>query len=606
MTVTCFRFLPIAVFALCAIARAQPKAPAPVLTADEARVLSERALRFIPEMAASFDGGVITGESIRQLMRPQLQAQTRMGVQLPKARLVQWALALTESELDHQLLVRQSMAAGYKPDLFTARQQLAERRRQMGEDAYAQTMAMQGVDEDVVVRKMAENEMVNRWLAEQVAPTVEVDEDEARRYYKDHKDEFEMPAARRLWHILVAKRLNVPKQRQKFFRQNAEDMLVRLREGMPFERLAKSGSDCPSATNGGDLGLVSDDKLNKNVRSAVKRLKFGQISDVLESPAGVPHFHGRSDRTGTPAEVRGGQGTDRPAAAGRERRRDDEADEGDGSRRQQRPDPHPSGRQMTRSSQDYWDAIADEYQRVIRIRVDGFHYGPLVPGDSELGLLPEDVRGLRCLELGSGGAQNSVYLAGRGARCVACDISGGQLLEAGRLAQEHHVFVDLVQADLDHLPFRAKPTFDLIHSCYALPFVDEPCKVIQVAAEMLAPGGAFILSTSHPLAMGEWLEVDEGETGVFMQDYFRPATDWRQEGDAEEVCRAVPLSTLFQWFVDAGLTVERLLEPVPPSRAALSDRALRERVPYWSKDWAERRDELSRVPFLTVVRAVRR
>jgi peptidyl-prolyl cis-trans isomerase C len=290
MTMTVCRLLLIALAGFGLVGVAQPKAPEPVMTPDEAQAAAERALAFIPKMAASFDGGMIEGEQIRQLMRPQLQAQLRMGVQIPQARLQQWALALTESELDHQLLLGQATAAGYKPDLFTARQELAERRRQMGEEAYARTMAMQGVDEDVVVRKLAENQMVNQWMAEQVAPTVNVDEDEARHYYKEHKDEFKMPEARRLWHILIAKRLNVPQKRLKFFRQNAEDMLGRLREGMSFQRLARSGSDCPSAPNGGDLGLVPDDKLNKAVRSTVAKLVPGQISDVVESPEGYHIF----------------------------------------------------------------------------------------------------------------------------------------------------------------------------------------------------------------------------------------------------------------------------------------------------------------------------
>jgi peptidyl-prolyl cis-trans isomerase C len=269
---------------------AQPEAPAPVMSPEEAQAAAERALTFIPKMAASFDGGMIDGEEIRQLMRPQLQAQLRMGVQVSATKLQQWALALAESELDHQLLLRQAAAAGYKPDLFTARQELAERRQQMGEEAYARTMAMQGVDEDVVVRKLAENRMVNQWMGDQVAPTVSVDDAEARQYYKEHKDEFRMPEVRRLWHILVAKRLNVPKKRLKFFRQNAEDMLARLREGMSFQRLARSGSDCPSAPNGGDLGLVPDDQLTKEVRAAVAKLAPGQISDVVESPAGFHIF----------------------------------------------------------------------------------------------------------------------------------------------------------------------------------------------------------------------------------------------------------------------------------------------------------------------------
>ena len=260
---------------------------------------------------------------------------------------------------------------------------------------------------------------------------------------------------------------------------------------------------------------------------------------------------------------------------------------------------------MSRSSQGYWDAIAAEYQRVTRIRVDDFHYGPLVPGDRQLGLLPATLTGMRCLELGCGGAQNSIYLAKCGARCVACDLSGEQLAAAGRLAAEHHALVDLVQADLDHLPFRGRPRFGLIHSCYALPFVAAPERLIQAAAELLVPGGVFVLSTSHPLDMGEWLEVDGGDTGVFTQDYFSPAKDWRQEGEAEEASRAVPLSTLFGWFRQAGLVVDQLLEPRPEARNVVSDRALRDQVPYWSADWMERRDDLSRIPFLVVVRAIK-
>lgn len=260
---------------------------------------------------------------------------------------------------------------------------------------------------------------------------------------------------------------------------------------------------------------------------------------------------------------------------------------------------------MSGSSRGYWDAIAGEYQRDTRIRVDDFHYGPLVPGDRELGLLPAKVAGLRCLELGCGGAQNSLYLATQGAECVACDLSGGQLATARRLNREYRTEVQLVQADLDHLPFRADSRFDLVHSAYALPFVREPDKLIRAAAERLVSGGVLLLSTAHPLAMGEWLEVDDGETGIFTQNYFQPAKDWRQEGDTEEVCHAVPVSTLFGWVRSAGLVVDQLLEPAPQPRTVLSDRALREQVPYWSEDWQERRDELSRIPFLLVLRAIK-
>jgi peptidyl-prolyl cis-trans isomerase C len=251
---------------------------------------ADQALAFIPDVAASYDGGVIRGDDIRDLMRPQLEAQLRSGVRLGTGQLVQWALALTATEMDHELAVRDATAAGLKPDLLGAREELAKRRQSMGEEVFAQTMAMQGVHEDVVVRKLAENNMINRWLAEQVRAETTIDEDTLRDHYKENKADYKMPDSRQLWHILIAKRPGMTKDREKLLRANAEDVLARLREGMSFQRLARSGSDCPSAPRGGDLGLVPEDRLNKDVRRAVSRLEFGEISDILESPAGYHIF----------------------------------------------------------------------------------------------------------------------------------------------------------------------------------------------------------------------------------------------------------------------------------------------------------------------------
>ncbi|MBL7012580.1 MAG: hypothetical protein ISR85_06605, partial [Kiritimatiellales bacterium] len=40
------------------------------------------------------------------------------------------------------------------------------------------------------------------------------------------------------------------------------------------------------------------------------------------------------------------------------------------------------------SSARYWNDIAELYQKETRISTSDFHYGPLLPGDSQLELLP--------------------------------------------------------------------------------------------------------------------------------------------------------------------------------------------------------------------------
>jgi len=258
---------------------------------------------------------------------------------------------------------------------------------------------------------------------------------------------------------------------------------------------------------------------------------------------------------------------------------------------------------MTDAGRAYWERTAEQYQTATRIRCDDFHYGPLLPGDRELRLLPPLSAGMRCLELGCGGAQNSIFLARRGAVCTALDSAGAQLAWARRQAARHDVNVRFVQACLSALPLAPRARFDLVHSSYALPFVQDPRRVLRAAARRLVPGGTLVLSTAHPLSTAEWLEVDNGETGLFVRNGFVPEPEVRCAGPARvgaAVCRPVLISRIFAALREAGLSVLELVEPRPLSAAELSRPGWRARVPYWSRAWLERAPVLERTPFVVV------
>ena len=210
----------------------------------------------------------------------------------------------------------------------------------------------------------------------------------------------------------------------------------------------------------------------------------------------------------------------------------------------------------------YWDDLAEVYQKETRISTTDFHYGPLLPGDSTLQLLPSIGKndpksfqgseknmpagssGFQALEIGSGAGQNSIFLAKQGAECVAIDISKEQLAHGRKLAKAENVEVDFQCVSMDSLkdlqyPPRPAGTppkegvlkaplhgrggrsnamggvglFDLIHSTYALPFSSDPARVIKEASAMLKPDGTFLLTTGHPLYAGEWLEVGPAGDG---------------------------------------------------------------------------------------------
>ncbi|MCH2174309.1 MAG: class I SAM-dependent methyltransferase [Lentisphaeria bacterium] len=265
---------------------------------------------------------------------------------------------------------------------------------------------------------------------------------------------------------------------------------------------------------------------------------------------------------------------------------------------------------MNRSDQQeaYWDETADLYNEITTISIKDFHYGPLLPGDSQLSLLPSQLQGLSALELACGAGQNTIYLHDQGVNCSAMDISQKQLGEATKIATNRQI--NFFQSPLDALTeYPALGKFDLIHSSYGIPFADHPSKLIkQLCENHLNEGGTFICSLAHPLYYGEWLELDENEEGMFMDNYFEHKRDKRElyEGHVSEIgSDAYPISEMLNWFIDAGLKIEKVLEPKAINPNNLSTEQLNSKIPYYSKDWLELYPILAKVPVVFIIKATK-
>ncbi len=245
----------------------------------------------------------------------------------------------------------------------------------------------------------------------------------------------------------------------------------------------------------------------------------------------------------------------------------------------------------------YWDAIAAEYQQMTTIRCDDFHYGPQIPGEAALRLLPDFAPGATALELGCGGAQNSLWLSARGLTCTALDASEAQLEHARMLASISGVTIRFLRAELECFrPLLGGERYDFVHSSHALEFVEHPAGVVRDMAACLKPGGTLMLSTVHPLFNGQWVEgqsaegAEDGEdvftgSALLLTRYFQPPDDVRDESHGHVISRAHPLSNWFRWLRDAGLEVTALEEP-----AAVAD------APYTSEDWASHDGQLDAIP----------
>jgi SAM-dependent methyltransferase len=166
------------------------------------------------------------------------------------------------------------------------------------------------------------------------------------------------------------------------------------------------------------------------------------------------------------------------------------------------------------------------------------------------------------------------------------------MLERAR-ADWAHPRVSYRREAIEHLVFE-RARFDLVVSSLALHYVEDYAGLMATIASWLAPGGVLVYSIEHPIYTarlpGEgWVVDAEGRRTGWRLDRYA------DEGPREETwfvagVRKVhrTLATLIDGLIDAGLVVERLVEPVPGER--------------WLRDhpvWADER----RRPIFLLVRA---
>ncbi|MBM3944013.1 MAG: class I SAM-dependent methyltransferase [SAR202 cluster bacterium] len=198
-----------------------------------------------------------------------------------------------------------------------------------------------------------------------------------------------------------------------------------------------------------------------------------------------------------------------------------------------------------------------------------------------LGLLP-DVKGLRVLDLGCGAGQLSRYLAEQGAASVVGVDLSEKMLELAR-AKWAHPRVTYQRDALETASF-PNGSFDLVVSSLAFHYVEDYVGLVRRIAGWLRPGGALVFSTEHPVFTARlpgdgWVSGGEGGGRRWAIDRYADEGPRQENWFVRGVRKAHrTFATLVNGLLDAGLAIERVVEPVA------SEQWLRDH-PDWPDEW---------------------
>jgi SAM-dependent methyltransferase len=233
----------------------------------------------------------------------------------------------------------------------------------------------------------------------------------------------------------------------------------------------------------------------------------------------------------------------------------------------------------TDSSRAAWDRWARAYVEPGRRNWAAEpHWGIWHVPEAELGVLPP-VGGLDVVELGCGTAYVSAWLARRGARVVALDLSAAQLATARMLQREFGLVFPLVRASAEDVSIR-DASFDLAVSEYGACLWCDPYRWVPEAGRLLRDGGLLVFLVNATIMT---LATPDEDNLPATDRLRRPQFGLHriQWPGHEEVEFHLSHGDWIRCLRASGFEVEKLIEVRPPDGAST-------RFPFVTLEWAQR------------------
>ena len=221
-------------------------------------------------------------------------------------------------------------------------------------------------------------------------------------------------------------------------------------------------------------------------------------------------------------------------------------------------------------NRDVWDADAVNWVASGK-RMWGLEipiWGNWGKSEEDLAMLPADMSGQSAIELGCGTGYVAGWMARRGARVTAIDVSPAQLETARELAQVHGADVTFIEGNAEEtgLP---DGSFDFAISEYGAAIWCPPEIWLREAWRLLRPAGQLVFLGNHPLSL-ICSPTDGAPCDMKLHRPYRDmwGADWTNVAfDPTGICFNLTMSGWMDLFREVGFVVDGYHEIYAPDWA---------------------------------------
>lgn len=253
-----------------------------------AQTAAPSAVVLVDRIVAVVNSEVITSREVAERMKAVTQQLSQQGTPLPPPDVLQ--KQVLERMIMDRLQIQLAKETALRVDDLQLDRTVARvaESNKMSLTEFRHTLERDGIQFDKFREEIRNEIMLSRLREREVDNRIVVTDNEIDYFLSQQGASQATASEYNLAHILLrlpdqASPEQVDKQRAR-----GEQVVLQLREGADFAKLAVSYSDAPDALQGGAMGWRPRDRLPELFAHALNGMKPGEVSGIIRSPAG---FH---------------------------------------------------------------------------------------------------------------------------------------------------------------------------------------------------------------------------------------------------------------------------------------------------------------------------
>ncbi len=159
----------------------------------------------------------------------------------------------------------------------------------LSDDDLKRALDMEGVNYDTYRRQIKTQMLQSRLVNIEVKSKIVVTDQDIKAYYDANQSQYAGQTKYHLRHILLRVDSSLESERERVLEEMRE-LEKQLKRGASFAEVAKAHSQAATAAEGGDLGFFESRLLAASIREALKDIKPGELTPIVDTEQGYQIF----------------------------------------------------------------------------------------------------------------------------------------------------------------------------------------------------------------------------------------------------------------------------------------------------------------------------